>query len=477
LTTLTRYSDLAGTTTVLISAYTYDKANRVTGISDKTSGGTVRVSYSYTLDNANRVTQEVRNWASGASTDTVTYGYTNNNQLTSVTHTNGSFSNETFSYDTNGNRNSSGYGTGTDNRISTDGTYNYAFDNEGNLTTRTKISDSSQTIYKWDYHNRLTEVDSKPFGGATVVLATYTYDALDRRIGRTEGGTTTATLYDGNAPVLDFVNGSGTPSARYLQGLGAVVDQVLAREKSGTVAWYLPDRLGTIRDIVDNTGAIIDHVDYSAYGKVLSETVPSVGDRLTGFAGLERDTATGLNLAIYRVQDPATGRWDSQDPWGFTAGDSNLFVYAFNEPTILTDSTGEDVYIEETAAAGRLHRRITVDVLGSGPLSVGFGPAPGQGPFNNPLTGPPNGPAPGRPGNGIVSPDRDPPTKVVCTMKTTPAEDVIIQKYLKSLVGQRGGYNVTGWNCRTFAEREFDFTKRWLERRRKRLTPSPALPR
>jgi YD repeat-containing protein len=309
MTTLTRYSDLAGTTTVLISAYKFDKANRLTGITDKTSGGTVRVSYSYTLDNANRVTQEVRNWASGASTDTVTYGYTNNNQLTSVTHTNTSFANESFSYDTNGNRNSSGYGTGTDNRISTDGTYNYAFDNEGNLTTRTKISDSSQTIYKYDYHNRLTEVDSKPAVGATVVLATYTYDALDRRISRTESGTTTATLYDGNAPVLDFVNGSTTPNARYLQGLGAVVDQVLARETSGgTVAWYLPDRLGTIRDIVDNTGAIIDHVDYNAYGRVLGESSPTQGDRLTGFAELGRDTATGLNLAIYRVQDPGTGR-------------------------------------------------------------------------------------------------------------------------------------------------------------------------
>jgi YD repeat-containing protein len=111
----------------------------------------------------------------------VTFGYTNNDQLTSVTHTNGSFANESFSYDANGNRTGT---TGTDNRLSTDGTYNYAYDNEGNLTTRTKISDSSQTIYKWDYHNRLTEVDSKPSGGATVVLATYAYDALDRRIGR-----------------------------------------------------------------------------------------------------------------------------------------------------------------------------------------------------------------------------------------------------------------------------------------------------
>ena len=172
-----------------------------------------------------------------------------------------------------------------------------------------------------------------------MVLATFTYDAQDRRIGRTEGGTTTATLYDGNSPILDF-NSSGTQVARYLQGLGAVVNQVLAREKSGTVAWYLPDRLGTIRDIVDNTGAIIDHVDYSAYGKVLSESAPSVGDRLTGFAGLERDTATGLNLAVFRVQDPGTGRWLSEDPLGFAAGDADLYRYVGNDPGGLADPLG-----------------------------------------------------------------------------------------------------------------------------------------
>ena len=61
---------------------------------------------------------------------------------------------------------------------------------------------------------------------------------------------------------------------------------VLARELSnGTVAWYLSDHLGTVRDIVNNSGGIIDHVDYSAFGSVLNELSPSNGDRMTGFAG------------------------------------------------------------------------------------------------------------------------------------------------------------------------------------------------
>ena len=82
-----------------------------------------------------------------------------------------------------------------------------------------------------------------------------------------------------------------------------MVDTVLARESSGgTIAWYLPDRLGTIRDLISNSGAIIDHVDYSAFGTVLDESSPTSGDRMMGFAGMERDSVTGLNLAVEWVE-------------------------------------------------------------------------------------------------------------------------------------------------------------------------------
>ena len=114
---------------------------------------------------------------------------------------------------------------------------------------------------------------------------------------------------------------------------------------SGTVAWYLPDRLGTIRDLIDSSGTIIDHVDYSAFGTQLDESAPSVGDRMMGFAGLQRDTVTGLNLAVHRVQNPGTGRWTSQDSLGFAANDTNLFRYGFNNPTDRTDPTGLEVYL------------------------------------------------------------------------------------------------------------------------------------
>jgi RHS repeat-associated protein len=338
MTSQTRYSNLAGTTTVLVTAYAYAGADRLTSITHETAltGGTVRASFGYTLDNANRLTSESRTWASGASSDSVSYSYTNNDQLTGVTHTNSSFASESFSYDANGNRNSTGYSTGTGNRLSSDGTYNYGYDDEGNQTSRTKISDGSQTVYKWDYRNRLTEVDSV-VSGVTTVLATYTYDALDRRIGVAESGASTWTVFDGVSPILDF-NGSGTQTARYLNG--PAVDELLARETSGgTVAWYLQDRLGTVRDIVDNTGALIDHIDYGVFGNVLSESSSVNGDRFK-FAGMQYDAVVGSYCDNARWYDPRLGRFVSPDPMRFTAGDADLYRYVGNGASDQIDPTG-----------------------------------------------------------------------------------------------------------------------------------------
>ena len=77
----------------------------------------------------------------------------------------------------------SGYTVGTNNRMTSDGVYNYTYDNEGNLTRRTKISDSSITDYTWDYRNRLLSVVEKPnqYYPATKSID-YAYDYLDRRL-------------------------------------------------------------------------------------------------------------------------------------------------------------------------------------------------------------------------------------------------------------------------------------------------------
>ena len=337
----TRYSNTAETDVVATTSYTYDDAEQMTGIVDKNSGGTTLVSYGYTYAAAGLVTQETRTWDSGSDSDTLDYTYTNNDQLTGVTHTNDAFANESFSYDANGNQTGTGYTTSTGNEQTASPGYTYTYDADGNMITSTDTSTGDTWTYSYNFAGQMTGAVETNSDDTVISQATYTYDALGNRIGMDENGTQTWTLYDGSDPVMDF-NGSGSLEMRYLNGpTGDLVDSVIARESSGgTVAWYLPDRLGTIRDLINNSGSIIDHVDYSAFGTVLDESDPSNGDRMMGFAGMERDTVTGMNLAVYRVQDPGTGRWTSQDPLTFAAGDADLYRFVGNSPASAADKSG-----------------------------------------------------------------------------------------------------------------------------------------
>jgi RHS repeat-associated protein len=134
------------------------------------------------------------------------------------------------------------------------------------------------------------------------------------------------------------LNGSNQLQTRYLHG--DVVDQLFARIASrGTAAWYLTDRLGSVRNLVDASGAAQSHLDYDGFGKVTSESNPNFGDRWK-WTGRERDGETGLQYNHDRYYDPAIGRWLSCDPIGFGAADTNLYRYVGNNPTSATDPSG-----------------------------------------------------------------------------------------------------------------------------------------
>ena len=111
-----------------------------------------------------------------------------------------------------------------------------------------------------------------------LVEADYTYDLFGRRIATIidadgDGIATAETTYfvfDGENVWADF-DDAGNVVARYL--FGERLDEILARYRpaEGT-AWYLTDRLGTVRDIVNAAGALIDHIDYDSFGNVILET-------------------------------------------------------------------------------------------------------------------------------------------------------------------------------------------------------------
>jgi RHS repeat-associated protein len=188
--------------------------------------------------------------------------------------------------------------------------------------------------------------DAATDGGATLTYVTYKYDALGNRIEEdvwTSGTGTVMTdyAYDGQNVWAD------TSSSLQMRRLYSnAVDAVLARiDGSGNAAWYLTDRQGSVRDIDKADGtAVLDHLDYDGWGNVTYESNSANGDRYK-WTGREWDAAVSLQYNRARYYDPATGRWTSQDPLGFDAGDSNLYRYVKNAPTDASDPSGKNVYL------------------------------------------------------------------------------------------------------------------------------------
>jgi RHS repeat-associated protein len=330
----------------------YDKAGRLTDM--KYDGGGIT-----TIDYDVRYNEHLLDYATitTASAVTIDFGYDTVDQVNSVDYTGtGMPADVSHTYDDAGNRTNTGYSTGAMNRLASDGVYNYQYDARGNRTLRTKISDNTKTEYTWDHRNRLTGVKFKSAGGTVTKEVQYSYDAFNRLVRRrldadgagAGGFTDTFWVYDGDQAILEFSNGAATaPSHRYLWG--PAVDQILADEQVATgspndVRWPLADWQGTIRDVATynaatNVTTIANHKVYEAFGKVHSESGPTV-DTIFGFTGRYFDDDTGLQWNLNRWYDPGVGRWLSEDPIGFAAGDPNLYRYVGNSPGMFGDPDG-----------------------------------------------------------------------------------------------------------------------------------------
>ena len=128
---------------------------------------------------------------------------------------------ETFSYDANGNRtnvarvsdagsSSSSSIIGPQNHILSDGTFTYTDDLEGNQTSKTNFTTGAKTEYTWNHANQLTAVTFKTATNVVTKSVQYQYDALGRRIGKSVDDTGDGTMdrkesfvYDGAGLLAD----------------------------------------------------------------------------------------------------------------------------------------------------------------------------------------------------------------------------------------------------------------------------------
>ena len=194
------------------------------------------------------------------------------------------------------------------------------------------------TDYVFDQRNRLTSVERRSAGGVILSAVSYRYDGFGRLIERDMNGFVLRTVHVEGHAWADL-SSTNTVIARYLLGDGS--DELLARWRpSDGFAWYLTDHQGTIRQLMNGSGtAVINTIQYTAFGEIVSQTNPSASDRFA-YTGREWESAAGLYYYRARFYDPGTARFISQDPIGFEAGDPNLYRYVGNTITDATDPSG-----------------------------------------------------------------------------------------------------------------------------------------
>jgi len=184
---ISRYGDLAAAQLAVTTSFTYDDLNRLTDLDHTAAGGPSGgiAFYDFEYDPASRIT---------AITDIdgrTDFGYDDRDQLTSADRDAADArGDEAYAFDANGNRVDShlhgdGYVTGPGNRLLSDGTFDYEYDNEGNMIRKTTIATGESREFEWDHRNRMTAVIDKDSGGVVTQRVTFTYDALDRRIAKT----------------------------------------------------------------------------------------------------------------------------------------------------------------------------------------------------------------------------------------------------------------------------------------------------
>ncbi len=345
---LTRYSDLAGSDLVARTDYGYDTTGRPTSIQHANAIDEVLTRYDYEYDYAGLPTRETLDHITAAYDRSADYSYDLRGQLIAAMYDNDQVD-ETFSYDANGNRTLTGYVTDAAIQLLSDGTYDYTYDAEGNVTSKTAIApvagEVNHTEYEYDFRNRLTKVtqysQAPSEGGVILHEESYRYDALGRRVQVISDGEETTSVYDTRSFMANEwarFNGDGEITQRFL--FTNQVDKLIAQWTPGQgTAWVLADHLGTVRDMIDNAQQFIQHINYTAFGRPTFE-VPVANSHPYAFTGRVWDSMSGTAFHRARIYDAHTGRFVTQDPLGFDAGTFGLYEYARNMPTWHSDPSG-----------------------------------------------------------------------------------------------------------------------------------------
>ncbi|MBI4381147.1 MAG: hypothetical protein HY574_08135 [candidate division NC10 bacterium] len=328
--------DLEGRPTALrypngiTGSWEYDGAGRIRRISYLDPKGVTLAAYIYGYDKVGNLVS-IEDSLKG----TITYQYDGLNQLTEEK---GSERLVTYRYQPGGGRASmeqdgvlTRYRYDASDRLLEAGAERFGYDEMGNLAQRR--SPGAATSYGYDPEGRLIKAVASD--GATT---TFGYTASGTRAWRRDQKGLTHFLYDG-FDLIEEVGEDRVARAAYVYAPG--IDRPLAMIREGKSYYYHPDRLGNIRLLTDDQGAIVSRYDYDPFGRIIGRQ-GSIPNPFT-FTGREWDEGIGLYYQRARYYDPVLGRFLSPDPAPPRLSQPltlNPYLYVRNNPLRYIDPMG-----------------------------------------------------------------------------------------------------------------------------------------
>jgi len=202
---------------------------------------------------------------------------------------------------------------------------------------------------------RLSDVQIRLFAGRTpwnkvvqvknssnVVIVTYGRDAFHRHVTDTVGSTVTDRFFSSDWQLLETKVGSNTVTRNVWSPV--YVDSLVLRDRDTDANGTLDERLYALQDANWNTTALVnaggtvqERYTYTPFGQVTfrdgsgSTLSSSAKDWVFLHQGGERIVAGDYEFRN-RVYSPSLGRWFSNDPLGFNAGDQNWYRSIGNNP-------------------------------------------------------------------------------------------------------------------------------------------------
>ena len=237
---------------------------------------------------------------------------------------------------------------GPTHELLTSGGQNVTTDVKGNQTVlpASLATQAAQLAFAWDYDNKLKSSDIDNNGSADV---TFEYDALGRRVARTEGSTAVVYFQADQQTIADYPRGGSASTATYRYVFASYIDEPVVRKTtgtSGTVLYYHRNQQYSIYALTDSSGAVSERYAFTAYGQptflnasATVQTSSAAGNRYT-YTAREWDATIGLYHFRARWMSGLTGRFLTRDPIRYGTEQYCLYEYITAKALVRRDPFG-----------------------------------------------------------------------------------------------------------------------------------------